>query len=133
MSIRSPPKMSCRCYCRFNSFCVITNCSENHHRPLVERELLHKIMNETPEIANFKEDTDLKRKVQCAHGLRCFEATCGFKHGLNHEGRKILTKKFNKQWKAITMKDKIAKEIEEVKKSKDIPFEDKPIKWGDMV
>ena len=73
-----------------------------------------KIVNETPEIADFKEDNDPSRILNCKHGLRCFEKDCGFIHQINHDGRKILTKKFNKEWKAITMKEKIKKEIEDI-------------------
>jgi len=79
-----------------------------------ERQLLFSIINKSPEIADFKEDNEPFRKVPCAHGLRCFEKECSFKHGLNHDGRKILTKKFNKEWKALSMKEKIKKEIEEI-------------------
>jgi hypothetical protein len=32
-------------------------------------------------------------------------------HGLDHDGRKILIKKFNKEWKASQMKNKIRTEI----------------------
>ena len=109
--------MPVRHYCRFNSFCINASCGFNHHRPMEERELLHKIINDTPEIAAMKEDNDPKKTAQCAHGLRCFEKECGFFHGINHDGRKILTKKFNKQFKAIKMKEKIKKEIEEIGKN----------------
>ena len=64
-----------------------------------------------------KEEIDTNRKCHCAHGLRCFEKECGFIHGINHEGRKILTKKFNKQFKSIQMNEKIKKEIEEIGKN----------------
>jgi len=77
---------------------------------------MFKIVNETPEIENYKEENDGSRVLNCKHGLRCFEKDCGFLHQINHEGRKILTKKFNKEWKAITMKEKIRKEIEEIGK-----------------
>ena len=73
-----------------------------------------KIVNETPEIADYKEEKDEKRKLNCKHGLRCFEKDCGFIHQINHDGRKILTKKFNKEWKAIMMKEKIKREIEDI-------------------
>ena len=106
--------MSCIEYCRFNSFCCIANCRSNHHRPIQERQLMLKIVNETPEIADYKEEKDEKRKLNCKHGLRCFEKDCGFIHQINHDGRKILTKKFNKEWKAIMMKEKIKREIEEI-------------------
>lgn len=99
-------------FCKFNSFCVNAKCLECHHRPIEERRLLFNIINQSPEIANFKEEIDPSRKVPCKHGLRCFEKDCGFHHGLNHDGRKILTKKFNKEWKAIMMKEKIKSEIE---------------------
>jgi hypothetical protein len=95
-----------------------------------ERTLLHRIIDLTPELSNFKEDTDPKRKVACAHGLRCFEANCGFHHGINHDGRKILIKKFNKEWKAITMRKKISEEIENIGKLKELPI-DKVPRWGD--
>jgi hypothetical protein len=75
---------------------------------------LKNIVDGSPEVAEMKEAHDSSRKVACAHGLRCFEKDCGFKHDLNHDGRKIITKKFNKEWKAITMKEKIRKEIEEI-------------------
>ena len=101
-------------FCKFNSFCALASCSHKHHRPIEERELLLRIINETPEIVNFKEETDPSRKVPCKHGIRCFEKDCGFKHGINHDGRKILTKKFNKEWKAITKKEKIKNEIDEM-------------------
>jgi hypothetical protein len=101
-------------YCQFNSFCVNKKCKECHYRPLEERNLLFTIINKSPEIADFKEDKELFRKVPCAHGLRCFERECPFIHGLNLDGRKILTKKFNKEWKALSMKDKIKKEIEDI-------------------
>jgi len=106
--------MPVQAYCKFNSFCVLCKCSANHHRPIEERTLLFNIINKSPEIANFKEEIDPMRKVPCKHGLRCFEKECGFHHGLNHEGRKILTKKFNKEWKAQTMIEKIKNEIEEI-------------------
>ena len=76
-----------------------------------------KIVNETPEIENYKEENDGSRVLNCKHGLRCFEKDCGFLHQINHDGRKILTKKFNKEWKAQTMKEKIKKEIEEIGKN----------------
>ena len=113
-NIRSTTIMPVEVYCKFNSFCTNCNCTQNHHRPIEERELLFRIMNETPEVAELKEDTNSSRKVPCKHGLRCFEKDCGFYHGINHDGRKILTKKFNKEWKAIMNKEKIKKEIEEI-------------------
>jgi len=103
-------------YCKFNSFCCVGNCSAKHHRPIEERALMLKIVNETPEIKDFIEINDGSRVVNCKHGLRCFEKDCGFLHKINHDGRKILTKKFNKEWKAITMREKIRKEIEEIGK-----------------
>ena len=106
--------MPVQVYCKFNSFCALAKCSHNHHRPIEERQLLLKIINETPEIANFKEEIDPSRKVPCKHGLRCFEKECGFYHGLNHDGRKIVTKKFNKEWKAIAKKEQIKGEIEKI-------------------
>lgn len=81
-----------------------------------ERILLHNIVNKSPEIADYKEEKSPNRKCHCAHGLRCFEKECGFIHLINHDGRKILTKKFNKEWKAIMMKEKIKKEIEHIGK-----------------
>ena len=103
-------------YCQFNSFCTRKTCQENHHRPLEERTLLLSIINKSPEIKDYLEVNDGSRIENCKHGLRCFEKDCGFNHKLNHEGRKLLTKKFNKEWKAITMKEKIRKEIEEIGK-----------------
>jgi hypothetical protein len=108
--------MPVRQYCRFNSFCTLASCKSDHHRPINERQLLLNIINDTPEIATMKEEIDSNRNCPCAHGLRCFEKECGFFHGINHDGRKILTKKFNKQFKAIQMKEKIKKEIEEIGK-----------------
>ena len=101
-------------FCKFNSFCVNAKCNQNHHRPIEERKLLFTIINKSPEIKDFKEDIDPSRKVPCKHGLRCFEKECGFQHGLNHDGRKILTKKFNKEWKTIIKNEKIKNEIEEI-------------------
>lgn len=106
--------MPVRVYCAFNSICVNPSCTGNHHHALEQRELLKNIVDSSPEVAEMKEAHDSSRKVACAHGLRCFEKDCGFKHDLNHDGRKIITKKFNKEWKAITMKEKIRKEIEEI-------------------
>ena len=74
------------------------------------------IINKSPEIKDYLEINDGSRVENCRHDLRCFEKDCGFNHKLNHEGRKILTKQFNKEWKAITMKEKIRKEIEEIGK-----------------
>lgn len=82
-----------------------------------ERTLLHNIINETPEISEMKEESDPRKTVPCAHGLRCFEKECTFFHGINHDGRKILTKKFNKQFKAIKMQKKIKEEIENIGKN----------------
>lgn len=104
-------------YCRFNSFCCLKGCHENHHRPIEEREVLLNIINQTPEIKDLLEDNDGSRVEQCRHGLRCYEKECGYIHKINHDGRKILTKKFNKEWKAITMREKIKKEIEEIGKN----------------
>lgn len=106
--------MPVQVFCKFNSFCTRPDCSHTHHRPIEERELLLSIINKTPEIAGFKEDTESSRKVPCKHGLRCFEKDCGFIHGINHDGRKILTKKFNTEWKAIVTNKKIKNEIEEI-------------------
>ena len=113
-NIRSPEIMPVETFCKFNSFCALPKCRQNHHRPIEERTLLLTIINQSPEIADFKEDIDPSRKVPCKHGLRCFEKDCGFHHGLNHDGRKILTKKFNKEWKGITIAEKIKNEIEEI-------------------
>ena len=88
-----------------------------HRHSLEQRQLLKNIVDTTPEVADMKEAYDPRKKVPCAHGLRCFEKDCGFKHDLNHDGRKIITKKFNKEWKAITMREKIKKEIEEIGKN----------------
>lgn len=104
-------------FCQFNSFCTIASCRENHHRPLDERKLMLSIINQTPEIKDYTEINDGSRIENCKHGLRCFEKDCGFIHKLNHDGRKILTKKFNKEFKSITMKEKIRKEIEEIGKN----------------
>lgn len=113
-NIRSSTIMTIQTFCKFNSFCCLPNCCQNHHRPIEERKLLLKIINQSPEIANFKEDNDPSRKVHCKHGLRCFEKDCGFHHGLNHDGRKILTKKFNKEWKSLSIIEKIKNEIDEI-------------------
>lgn len=107
--------MTVETFCKFNSFCCLVKCSQKHHHSIEERKLLLKIINESPEIANFKEDIDPSRKVPCKHGLRCFEKDCGFYHGLNHDGRKILTKKFNDEWKKKYIFQKIKQEIEEIK------------------
>ena len=105
-------------FCQFNSFCTIASCRENHHRPIDERKLMLSIINQSPEIKDYIEINDGSRIENCKHGLRCFEKDCGFIHKLNHDGRKILTKKFNKEFKSITMKEKIRKEIEEIGKNR---------------
>ena len=60
--------MSLTIYCRFNSLCVNTRCADKHHHNLFERQLLFGIINETPEIADCKEDK--VAKPVCKHGLR---------------------------------------------------------------
>ena len=96
-------------YCRFTSFCINDCCADKHHHSSEERLMLFKIINKTPEIADFKEGK--VSKPPCKHGLRCFEVDCDLYHGLDHDGRKILIKKFNKEWKATQMKNKIRAEI----------------------
>jgi len=109
--------MPVRVYCAFNTICINPSCTGNHHHSFEQRQLLKNIVDASPEVADMKETHDPSRKVACAHGLRCFEKECGFKHDLNHDGRKIITKKFNKEWKAITMREKIRKEIEDIGKN----------------
>ena len=109
--------MPVQVFCRFNSVCVNVCCSANHRHCFEQRVVLKQIVDDTPEIVDMKEEVDPKRKVGCGHGYRCFEKDCGFKHDVNHEGRKIITKKFNKEWKAMEMKEKIRKEIEEIGKN----------------
>jgi|694.fasta_scaffold28766_10 hypothetical protein len=75
-----------------------------------ERKLLFAIINKTPEIYDYKEDSI--SKPECKHGLRCFNNKCDLYHGLDADGRKILIKKFNKEWKTIQTKKKIRAEIE---------------------
>ena len=93
--------MPCIEYCRFNSFCCAANCRSKHHRPIQERELMFKIVNETPEIANYKEENDGSRVMYCKHGLRCIKKNCPFIHIIDRDGRKILKKKFDKVMKSI--------------------------------
>lgn len=101
-------------YCRFNSFCVNKCCSNKHHHTFFENKLLHEIINQSPEISDYKE---IKRnKVMCKHGLRCYEVECELQHGLNADGRRILRKKFDKEMRMIEMREKIRKEIEEYKR-----------------
>jgi len=100
-------------YCRFNSFCVNPRCAEKHHHSMDERKLLFTIINETPEIAAYKEPK--VAKPMCKHGLRCFEKDCELQHGLTHDGRKLLINPFNKRLKAIQMREKIRLEIEAYK------------------
>jgi len=100
-----------------NFCCIDKACNKQHHHSFEQRKVLKTIVDESPEVFELVEDNDSRRKVACKHGFRCFEKDCGFFHGVNHDGRKILTKKFNKEWKAITMKEKIKKEIEEIGKN----------------
>lgn len=107
--------MTTKFFCKFNSFCALSNCNHKHYRPIEERKVLLKIINESPEIADFKEEINLSRKVPCKYGLRCFDKDCGYYHGINHEGRKILTKKFHKEWNTIMKYEMIKNEIEEIR------------------
>jgi hypothetical protein len=100
-----------------NCVCVNPDCREYHHHSFQQRTILKSILDNSPEVTGLYEDHDPRRKVVCKHGLRCFEKDCFFIHSLNHDGRKIITKKFNKEWKAITMKEKIKKEIEEIRQN----------------
>jgi hypothetical protein len=102
-----------------NFCCIDANCDKQHHHPLQEREVLKKIVDDSPEVYLHQEEKDPRRKVCCKFGFRCFknETDCGFFHGLNLDGRKIIFKKFNKEWKGITMREKIRKEIEEIGKN----------------
>ena len=100
-----------------NFCCIDANCDKQHHHDLKQRTLLKQIFDDSPEVTGMFEDADPRRKIPCKHGLRCFEKDCGFIHGFNHDARKILTKKFNKEWKAITMREKIKKEIEDIGKN----------------
>jgi hypothetical protein len=100
-----------------NFCCIDANCDKQHHHDLKQRTVLKTILDDSPEVFLLHEDADPRRKFPCKHGLRCFEKDCGFIHGFNHDARKILTKKFNKEWKAITMREKIKKEIEEIGKN----------------
>jgi hypothetical protein len=74
-------------------------------------------------IADFK---PAKKSCSCKFGLRCFELDCPFTHcGVEDlEERKKIFKVFNKKLKAIEMKQKIAKEIEERK--------EKIVDWNDL-
>ena len=103
--------MSLTKYCRFNSFCVNTNCFDKHYHPYGERQLLFSIINLTPEIAQHKETKD-NSIVVCKHGLRCYEVDCELRHGLDPDGRRIVRKKFDTEFKIIQTREKIRKEIE---------------------
>ena len=102
-----------------NFCCVDVSCKNQHHHSILEREVLKKIVDDSPEAFELVEDYDPKRTRCCKFGYRCFknETDCGFFHGLNLDGRKILFKKFNKELKSINMKEKIKKEIEEIGKN----------------
>jgi len=106
--------MSLKGYCHFTSFCINNRCKNNHYYNDEERKLLFTIINKTPEIADYKE-RQISKPV-CKHGLRCIDVDCDLYHGLDPDGRKILIKKFNKEWKTIQTKNKIRAEIEEYKK-----------------
>lgn len=101
-------------FCCFNSFCTNLLCHYNHFRPMEERELLYKIMEDTPEISFMKEKNDPKKAFQCAYGLRCFNEKCEFFHGINYDGRKNLIKKFNTQFHIIKIQEKIKNEIDKI-------------------
>jgi len=105
-------------YCRMNSVCVDPKCRFQHHHSLSQRQLLVEVLDEFPEhmalVSNF---TPPKKSCACKFGLRCFELECPFTHsGIEDlEQRKTIFKVFNKKLKAIQMKQKIAKEIEDRK------------------
>jgi len=113
-------------YCRFNSVCVSSECSFEHHHPFPQRKLLREICSEFPEhmavIDGFKPP---KKSCACKFGVRCFEKDCPFTHcGLDLEKRKEIFKVFNRKLKSIQMQEKISKEIQERK--------EKSVDWNDL-
>lgn len=75
-----------------------------------ENKILLTIINKTSDIYDYKEDSI--SKPICKYGLRCFNNKCNLYHGIDADGRKILIKKFNKEWKTMQSKKKIREEIE---------------------
>lgn len=111
------PKM----YCQFTSFCTDDNCRCVHHHVKTERQLLFDILATSHEhmslITAFK---PVRGKIPCKFGIRCFEKDCPYSHsGVEDlEMRKIIFKQFNKQLKAIQMRNKISNEIKNIKEVK---------------
>jgi len=89
--------MTTQVFCKFNSFCINPKCRKDHHYPHFERKLLFTVINESPEIAQFREDTFLFNNIPCKYGLRCLNKNCVSHHGINYDGRMILTQKFNNE------------------------------------
>ena len=119
--------MPVKLYCQFTSFCTDVNCRCLHHHDKTERQLLEDIIRTSDEhVALIDDFKPSYHKFPCKFGVRCFEKDCTFSHsGIEDlEMRKVIFKQFNKQLKAIQMKKKIEKEIQEVKKMK--------VDWADM-
>ena len=118
--------MPAKMYCFYTSFCTDDNCRCVHHHPRNERQLLSEIINTSPEHVKLITEFKPLGKVPCKFGVRCFEKDCTFTHsGVNDlEMRKLIFKQFNKEFKAIQMRKKIAQEIQEAKNGK--------VDWDDM-
>jgi hypothetical protein len=82
--------------CRYNTSCKFETCNKEHAIPYHLRLKIIKIIEDNPEFHELhsKEDFPLMRIAPCRFGQLCIKEDCTFKHGMNPEGRKKISKEF---------------------------------------
>ncbi len=113
-------------YCVNNVICLDKQCDRPHYKTFVERMKLSDLF-----LTEAKHDMDsfmepLKHgRPTCRYHLLCFERDCPYNHsGYSLDGRKILIKKFKTFNNNLKAKNKIDKDIADIRAGKSVDWND---------